>query len=69
VRQKVGTGLSSCKTTLPSARDLAIDKEFFIFFKYTSSSACDPTLGKEFIKKIKLIFVECFQATLDKDPF
>jgi hypothetical protein len=56
-RLKVGTG--SCKKTLPSAHDLAQGEEFFILKKYISLNAYDPTLEKEFIKKLKVIFVKC----------
>jgi hypothetical protein len=41
-----------CKRSLPSARDLALGKDFFKILKYTLLSALDAALGKG-------VFAEC----------
>jgi hypothetical protein len=44
--------VSVSKPSLPSARDLTLDKDFFLILRYTLPSVLDPALGKVF-------FAEC----------
>jgi hypothetical protein len=55
--------LGSCIMVLPSARDLALDKGFFIFLKHFDACPMDDTQQGFFFKKT---FAEGFRKTLDK---
>jgi hypothetical protein len=58
-KEKPSVWLSS--PSLPSARDAALDKDFFLFLKYALPSARSATLGKG------AFFAECHPGALDKD--
>jgi hypothetical protein len=51
VREK-GLPHTLCRRSLPSARDLALGKDFFLILKYSLPSAPDPALDK-------VLFAEC----------
>jgi hypothetical protein len=51
-----------CTSALPSARDLALVKDFFLILKYALLSARSGTLGKGY-------FAECHFWTLGKVHF
>jgi hypothetical protein len=58
-KEKPSVWLSS--PSLPSARDAALGKDFFLFLKYALPSARSATLGKG------AFFAECHPGALGKD--
>jgi hypothetical protein len=56
-------------TSLPSARDLALGKDFFLFLKFALPSARDLALGKDFLKILKYSLPSASWMTLGKESF